>query len=433
MLRNFLFAASVLLVSEGLSQASLSTIGTPYTQNFNSLPNTTDGAAVAGWANNTYLTGWYVSTTAPIVEATCGPTAASVNNTGGAYVIASGTDRNLGSRASGGTGTVRLGLRLVNSTGTTITSLYVEYYGEQWSIAENGTNVNSLAFSYQSATTVTSLTAGTWTNASALDFTQIYTSSQSSGLGGTACTGTGAQCLALNGNASTNRTLIQACISVSVAPGEEIMLRWSDVDNAGNDHHLQIDDVSVTPYDVSCATVLPVEFTAFTAELYNGSPLLRWSTASETNNARFVIERTTDGEVFEAVGEVAGAGTTTQPRHYSYFDITAPAGVLYYRLRQIDFNGDYDFSQLRAVQVDAENKPALMISPVAEGVNYVLRSCEMVDLLEVWNASGQLIYRQQDAPATGNIPLHDNGLFLIRARTAGCRADFTERIMLTAR
>ena len=433
MLRNFLLATGLLTAQSIWSQATLSVIGTPYMQDFNALPNTTDGAAIAGWANNTFLTGWYTSTTAPVIEASCGPTAGSVNNAGNSYVIASGSDRSFGSRSAGSSGTIHNGLRLVNATGATITSLYISYYGEQWSIAENGANVNTLTFSYQTGATVTSLTAGTWTNAAALNFTQLYTSSQSAGLGGSACGGSSAQCLALNGNAAANRTLIAGCITVNIPAGEEIMLRWTDVNDPANDHHLQIDDLEVWPFTDPCATILPVEFTSFTVELYNGSPLLRWSTGSETNNARFWVERSADGEVFEPIGEMAGAGTTTQPQHYSYYDIAAPEGILYYRLRQIDFNGDYDYSPLRAVQVDAADKPALLISPDADGLHYVLRGCKTVDALEVWNAAGQLIYSQQHAPTSGTIALRDNGLFLIRVRSAQCPADFAERIMFTAR
>ncbi|MCU0432714.1 MAG: hypothetical protein MUC87_04605 [Bacteroidia bacterium] len=432
MLRNFFIAASAFLVQTLYSQASLTTLGTPYTQNFNSLPNTTDGAAISAWANNTYLTGWYVSTTAPIVEATCGPTAASVNNTGAVYAIASGTDRNLGSRASGGSGTLRYGVRMVNSTGSALTSIYVQYYGEQWSIAENGTNVNSLAFSYQTGTTVTSLTAGTWTNVAALDFTQIYTSSQSAGLGGSACSGASGQCLALNGNAAANRVLIQACITVSVAAGDEIFLRWTDIDNTSNDHHLQIDDLEVTPYSVSCATVLPVEFTSFTADLYQNRPLLRWETASETNNARFEIERSADGEIFARIGTVAGAGTTSQPQQYSYFDAAAPEGIVYYRLKQVDFNGDYEYSIIRVVTVPPSEMPLLLLNVQGNQLSYSLQGCETADVLEVWNASGQLIERVAQPALWGSVSLPQNGLYLIRVRSEQCPADLVKKIVFTA-
>ncbi|MCA6363721.1 MAG: hypothetical protein IM638_11845 [Bacteroidetes bacterium] len=432
MLRNLFFAGCMLGVQSLVGQDAFTTVGTPYTQNFNTLPNTTDGAAIAGWANNTYLTGWYVSTAAPVIEASCGPTAGSVNNTGAVYVIASGTDRNLGSRASGGSGTLRYGVRLVNATGSALTSIYVRYYGEQWSIAENGTNVNTIAFSYQTGTTVTSLTTGTWTSVSALNFTQIYTSSQSAGLGGSACAGTGSQCLALNGNSSANRVLIEACITVSVAAGNEIFLRWEDIDNAANDHHLQIDDLEVWPLADPCATVLPVEFTSFTATLSHNRPMLRWETATETNNARFEIQRSADGEVFETTGSVAGAGTTTQPQHYSYYDISAPVGILYYRLKQIDYNGEYAYSEISVVEVLPADKPVLYVSTTSVGIHYELQRCNAADELEVWNASGQLLYRMAQPPASGTIPLYSNGLFVVRVRSGQCAYEVAERILFTA-
>ncbi|MGL5889163.1 MAG: hypothetical protein ACRC3B_04725 [Bacteroidia bacterium] len=414
MLRNFVSALALLTTASAFCQASLSVVGTPYTQNFNSLPNATDAAAVASWANNTYLTGWYVSTTAPIIEATCGPTAASVNNSGGAYVIASGTDRSLGARASGATGTINFGVRLVNSTGSALTSIYVRYYGEQWSIAENQSNVNTLAFSYQTGTTVTSLTAGTWTNVTALNFQQIYTSSQSSGLGGSACGGTSAQCLALNGNAAANRVLIQACITVAVPAGNEIFLRWQEVNDAANDHHLQIDDLEVWPFVDPCATILPVELTSFTVELSNKKPLLRWETASEKDNARFEIERSADGNSYEKIGIVNGNGTTSQPHSYSFYDVSAPAGFSYYRFKQIDYNGSYTYSPLRAIEVPVSADASLQVISLPEGLSYSISGIETPETIEMWSSGGELIFAQQYPQSTGILPVKQNGLYLIR-------------------
>lgn len=414
MLRNFVSVLALLLTHTAFCQASLTVVGTPYTENFNSLPNATDGAAVTGWANNTYLTGWYVSTTAPVIEASCGPAAANVNNAGAAYVIASGTDRSLGARASGATGTIRFGVRLVNSTGSALTSIYVRYYGEQWSIAENQSNINTLAFSYQTGTTVTSITAGTWTSVTALNFQQIYNSTQSSGLGGSACSGASAQCLAMNGNATANRVLIEACISVAIPAGNEIFLRWEEVNDAANDHHLQIDDLEVWPFTDPCATVLPVELTSFTAELSNQKPLLRWETASEKDNARFEIERSADGETFEKIGSVNGSGTTSQPRYYSFFDTSAPAGFSYYRFKQVDYNGSYSYSPLRAIEVPFSAAASILFSPVSEGLNYTVSGIENPETIEVWNSGGVLIYAQQYPQPTGILPVQQNGLYLIR-------------------
>ncbi len=345
---------------EGFSQSSFTVIGTPYTQDFNSLPNVTDGADLATWTNNSTLLGWYIDENGS-GGATCNATSCNdrpsieatyttMNNSGNAYIYASGADRSLGSRAAGSTATIFYGVRIQNNTGQAITSLYVDYYGEQWSIAENGANVNTNAFSYQVGTTVTSLSAGSWTNVPALDFTQVWTSSQSAGLGGSACGGSSTQCLALDGNNAANRRRIQGCITVSIPIGDEIMLRWSDVDNGANDHHLQIDDVFVYPFDVSCATVLPVDWLSFTAERAGETALLKWATSSEEDNDYFSIERLNENGYFVSIGTMSGNGTTSQPHEYSFVDETPFMGVNYYRIRQVDFNGQSTFTGVQPVE-----------------------------------------------------------------------------------
>jgi len=97
---------------------------------------------------------------------------------------------------------------------------------------------------------------------------------------------------------------------------------------------------------------IPVELTSFIANVNNlGQVVLNWETASELNNQGFEIERRTESSEFRTVGFVEGHGTTTQPRSYSYVDKTAEQGVTYYRLKQIDFNGTYAYSDVIEVDV----------------------------------------------------------------------------------
>lgn len=399
------------------SQASFTAIGTPYTQNFNSLPNTVDGATMGTWVNNTTLTGWYIDEAAgasddlPIIEATY----TTLNNGGSAYIYASGSDRNLGSRAAGSTGTVFLGVRLVNSTGLPITSIYVDYYGEQWSIAENGTNVNTVAFSYQTGATVTSLTAGVWTNVPALDFTQIYTSTQSAGMGGSACGGTTSQCLALDGNSSSNRVRIQGCIDVAIPAGQEIMLRWTDLNDPANDHHMQLDDMLIYPFDVNCTTVLPVELLAFDAEGSGAVSLLSWSTASETNCDYFGIERLNENNVWTEIGRVNGNGTTSQTSYYSFADEIPFQGTNYYRLRQVDFDGSYWYSPIRVVVFGDDAAFNAEVNYSWSLLNYTLHGTVGHTLIEVFNSDGQLVHSEYTVDAYGNFRSPDAaGIYLIR-------------------
>lgn len=433
------FIAGLLLIASHqlFSQAAFTAIGTPYTQDFNTLPNTVDGST-SPWTNNTTITGWYIDEG---IGGTCGGTSCddqptieatytTLNNGGNTYIYASGTDRSLGSRAAGSTGTNHIGLRLVNSTGGPITSIYVDYYGEQWSIAENGTNVNTLVFSYQTGATVTSLTAGVWTTVAPLSFTQIYTSAQSAGMGGTACGGTSVQCLALDGNLSANRVRIQGCIDVAIPAGQEIMLRWSDLNDPANDHHMQLDDIMIYPFDVNCTTVLPVELLSFEAEASGAVSLLTWSTATETNCDYFSVERLNENNVWNEIGRVDGNGTTSQTSYYSFVDEMPNEGVNYYRLRQVDFDGSHWYSPIRAVHFgDVESFDA-QVNYSWSLLNYTLNGTVGQTLIEVFNSEGQLVHSEKTSDPYGNFIAPDAaGIYLIRFSNQ--RGTITRRVVIT--
>ena len=99
---------------------------------------------------------------------------------------------------------------------------------------------------------------------------------------------------------------------------------------------------------------IPVELTSFTANITNeGNVVLNWSTATETNNQMFEIERRAESDEYYEIGYVEGAGTTTEPKEYFYIDQTVEPGEYYYRLKQIDFNGVYEYSDEVFVEVKA--------------------------------------------------------------------------------
>jgi hypothetical protein len=96
--------------------------------------------------------------------------------------------------------------------------------------------------------------------------------------------------------------------------------------------------------------IIPVELSSFTASVSETNVTLNWVTASETNNQGFEIERN-DGNGFQKIGFVPGFGTTTETRSYSYTDAGLPEGTYSYRLKQIDFNGMYEFSEVVEVEI----------------------------------------------------------------------------------
>jgi len=101
------------------------------------------------------------------------------------------------------------------------------------------------------------------------------------------------------------------------------------------------------------SVIVPVELTSFTANVNNaGNVILNWSTATELNNQMFEIERRSTKGQYTTIGYVEGFGTTTEPQEYSYIDNTVGTGTYFYRLKQIDFGGQHEYSDEIEVEVN---------------------------------------------------------------------------------
>jgi hypothetical protein len=96
-------------------------------------------------------------------------------------------------------------------------------------------------------------------------------------------------------------------------------------------------------------TPLPITLLNFTGEIAADGVLLKWATSMEKNFDRFEIERSTDGTHYTYLDAVAAKGARDIRTDYSYTDINAPAGRVYYRLKQIDLDGTYDYSPVVTV------------------------------------------------------------------------------------
>lgn len=96
--------------------------------------------------------------------------------------------------------------------------------------------------------------------------------------------------------------------------------------------------------------VTPVEFISFTASTYGQNVVLNWVSATETNNMGFIIERNA-GEAFRDIGFITGSGTVSEQQSYSFTDKNVSPGKYLYRLKQVDFDGSYQFSNELEISV----------------------------------------------------------------------------------
>lgn len=123
------------------------------------------------------------------------------------------------------------------------------------------------------------------------------------------------------------------------------------------------DGTSGTSFVADCwegtgGVYIPVELSSFSASVIDRSVLLKWTTASETNNMGFEVEKAVDND-WLAVGFVEGKGTTTEIQNYSFTDINPGSGSVSYRLKQIDFDGTFNYSNIIYVELDGVSDFAL--------------------------------------------------------------------------
>ncbi|MFK8010335.1 MAG: SdrD B-like domain-containing protein [Saprospiraceae bacterium] len=140
---------------------------------------------------------------------------------------------------------------------------------------------------------------------------------------------------------------------------------------------------------------LPVQLISFEAQLVNETQvLLKWATSSEINNRHFVIERSVNGTDFRPIGLVEGNGTTNSINHYSQDDLDPFYGANYYRLKQVDYNGDSEYSKIETVIVSGNDIPDVIVYPnpvIHTTTLRVVTPFETDAQIEIINQAGKII------------------------------------------
>lgn len=186
-----------------------------------------------------------------------------------------------------------------------------------------------------------------------------------------------------------------------------------------------IDTVTIT--DCSSNLPLPVNLLSFEASLQDSEILLRWATGSEKDNSHFDIERKIEGGTFELIGTVQGKGTVNYTSNYLFIDRDVSSGHIYfYRLKQVDFDGKYEYSQIRSVKVIDENHGILEIhpNPTKGLVNLTYQSSLSEDEeleITLFNSTGKVVERKTvpccNQDFTLNLASIRNGIYYIELRT----------------
>ncbi len=286
--------------------------------------------------SNVLPTGWYFiesgSNANTIYTAGTGS-----SNTGDTYSFGStgSTDRAFGGLQSSNL-IPTIGAKLVNNTGFTITQIPISYYGEMWRLGTAG-RLDSLVFEY--SLNATSLNDGNWIKVANLSF---YTPDTSGSIG------------QRDGNNLNYRTFLSYTITgLNISNSSTFWIRWRDYNASSADDGLAVDDFQIDE------SALPVQLNSFNYLLKNNSVQLLWSTVTEINNYGFEIEKqkitsknkAIDETAWKTIGFVQGNGNSNSIKTYSFTDRDITNGKYIYRLKQIDFDGKYEYSKILEVDI----------------------------------------------------------------------------------
>ena len=209
-------------------------------------------------------------------------------------------------------------------------------------------------------------------------------------------------------------------------------LYTTGVINYGNDKRISFRTSSFSQFNPSFVSntpplLLPVTWSSFTAKVVDKNTNLDWATASEKNTATFVVERSSDGKEFTPIAKQNAAGFSQSTKFYSHIDKNA-AGLgfdkLYYRIKQIDKDDNFDYSVTKAVNFKASND--LVINYVGPNpfkselqVDFDLPSADKV-IVSFFDINGQSVKSFEFDGLKGNnahtlkVPELSNGVYFIK-------------------
>jgi len=202
-----------------------------------------------------------------------------------------------------------------------------------------------------------------------------------------------------NGAANTWDAENHAGLNINLPGNATLTIRvFFDVNNAGNPAiRNYVGNMMATG-----TTVLPIELTRFTGQQVKNQTKLEWTTASETNNSYFTIERSQNGMDFTPIKTVKGADNSNSNLNYSAMDEQPFVGINYYRLKQTDFNGQYKYSYMLSVAKDPVLSD-LYPNPTVNDVSFNFYSPSKATAnIQVLDIAGRIVLTKQEDVLEGN-------------------------------
>lgn len=171
-----------------------------------------------------------------------------------------------------------------------------------------------------------------------------------------------------------------------------LSFRWTYTTNVNSQCDNFAGNYRIDDFTVRAETVLPIELLEFSCFQEKKSVQLNWRTATEISSDFFAVERSANNRDFSELERIAGAGTSFEPREYTFTDDNPMPGLNYYRLRQVDFDGRFSYSRVVTVQIGQSGGIRVFPSPASAILNVQLEQpAEEPAVWEIFDLTGRFV------------------------------------------
>lgn len=202
-------------------------------------------------------------------------------------------------------------------------------------------------------------------------------------------------------------------IDATATVGQVFVLLVTNYANVSQNISLAFDDPSSTG-DCGCVP-LPVEMSNFAASAFGKNTYVNWTTQSEKNNDYFLVQRSKDGIVWETLKMVDGHGNSTKQIDYQYVDEKPILGTSYYRLKQVDFDGVYKYSETSSVYRSSLGEHVIYPQPVMKEfrINGSVNSVSSIEIIDLVGKKSTVDFKQIDNEIVVNVEQFSAGVYVV--------------------
>jgi hypothetical protein len=139
-----------------------------------------------------------------------------------------------------------------------------------------------------------------------------------------------------------------------------------------------------------------------TVKLQFNQALIIWSVATQINNEKYIIEHSNNGKDFSPIGEITGDGTNSETKQYEYIHSSPSIGINYYRIKQMDYDGQYSYSDIASVRYDGGGETNIYPNPATSEVTIITTAPTSLQIMDIY---GRVLSKQDISEGQNTINL----------------------------